>query len=94
VKAHILRPLESEMRNDMRKQVARKAGRPPGGVDGQRVRDYPQVSIRVPPKLYAQLAVLSRSTGLSRLDIFIRAIDCYEGHLRLQRRRQRRRVAA
>jgi hypothetical protein len=72
----------------------RKAGRPPGGVGGQRVRDYPQVSIRVPPKLYAQLAELSRSTGLSRLEIFIRAIDCFEGSLRSQRRRQRRRLAA
>ena len=80
----------------MRKPVTRKAGRPPGGVNGQRVRDYPQVSIRVPPKLYEQLASLSRATGLSRLEIFIRAIDCYEGHLRSQRRRQRprRRVAA
>lgn len=80
----------------MRKPSIRKAGRPPGGIDGQRVRDYPQVSIRVPPKLHAQLAALSRSTGLSRLEIFIRAIACYEGQLRSQRRRQRprRRVAA
>jgi hypothetical protein len=78
----------------MKKQGARKAGRPPGGVDGQRVRDYPQVSIRVPPKLHAQLATLSRSTGLSRLEIFIRALECYESQLRSQRRRQRRRIAA
>jgi hypothetical protein len=72
----------------------RKAGRPPGGVGGQRVRDYPQVSIRVPPKLYAHLAELSRTTGLSRLEIFIRAIDCFEDSLRGQRRRQRRHAAA
>ncbi|HKY21052.1 MAG TPA: ribbon-helix-helix domain-containing protein [Vicinamibacterales bacterium] len=82
------------MKKRMRKRVVRKAGRPPGGVNGQRVRDYPQVSIRVPPKLYAQLARLSRSTGLSRLEIFMRAIDCYEDYLRSQRRRQRRRDAA
>ena len=76
-----------------RKQEAvRKAGRPPGGIDGQRVRDYPQVSIRVPPKLYAQLATLTRTTGLSRLEIFIRAIDCYESSLR-GHRRQRRKAA-
>lgn len=78
----------------MRKPIRRKAGRPPGGVNGQRVRDYPQVSIRVPPKIYAQLAALSRSTGLTRLELFVRAIDCLEGHLRTERRRQRRRVAA
>lgn len=72
-----------------KQQAARKAGRPPGGVGGQRVRDYPQVSIRVPPKLYAQLAALTRTTGLSRLEIFIRAIDCYENSLRAQRRRKK-----
>jgi hypothetical protein len=72
---------------------AKKAGRPPGGVNGLRVRDYPQVSIRVPPKLYAQLAGLTRATGLSRLEIFIRAIDCYENSLRGQRRRHRRKAA-
>jgi hypothetical protein len=92
VRAQML--LSGDARKVMMKQAPRKAGRPPGGENGQRVRDYPQVSIRVPPKLYAQLAALGRSTGLSRLEIFVRAIDCYEGQLRAQRRRQRRRVAA
>ena len=73
--------------------TVRKAGRPPGGVDGLRVRDYPQVSIRVPPKLHAQLAALTRTTGLSRLEIFVRAIDCYESTLRGPRRRVRKRAA-
>jgi ribbon-helix-helix CopG family protein len=64
-------------------------------VNGQRVRDYPQVSIRVPPKLYAQLASISRATGMSRLEIFVEAIDCFEGHRRSQRKhRSRRRAAA
>lgn len=73
-----------------RKGRRRKAGRPPGGVNGQRVRDYPQVSIRVPPKVYAQLATLTRTTGFSRLEIFVRAIECYENMLRTRRRRHRR----
>jgi hypothetical protein len=76
-----------------KQETRRKAGRPPGGVNGQRVRDYPQVSIRVPPKLYAQLAALTRATGLSRLEIFVRAIDCYESTLRTQRRSRRRKAA-
>jgi hypothetical protein len=76
-----------------KKGTRRKAGRPPGGVNGQRVRDYPQVSIRVPPKVYAQLAALTRSTGLSRLEIFIRAIECYENTLRAHRRHRRRKAA-
>ena len=75
----------------MTKHQVRKAGRPPGGVNGQRVRDYPQVSIRVPPRLYAQLAGLTRQTGLSRLEIFKRAIDCYTGTLRTPQRRRRSR---
>ena len=76
-----------------KRKAPRKAGRPPGGVNGQRVRDYPQVSIRVPPKLHAQLAALTRSTGLSRLEIFMRAIDCYEQSLRGYKRRARRKAA-
>ena len=71
----------------MARAASRKAGRPPGGINGQRVRDYPQVSIRVPPKLYAQLATLTRQTGMSRLEIFIEAIDCFESSLRGSRRR-------
>ena len=62
-------------------------------MNGQRVRDYPQVSIRVPPKVYEHLAALTRSTGLSRLEIFKRAIECYEQSLRSQRRRHRRKAA-
>ena len=71
----------------MARAASRKAGRPPGGINGQRVRDYPQVSIRVPPKLYAQLATLTRQTGMSRLEIFIEAIDCFESSLRASRGR-------
>jgi hypothetical protein len=78
----------------MGKRQKRKAGRPPGGVNGQRVRDYPQVSIRVPPKLYAQLGALTKQTGLSRLEIFWRAIDCLEDSLRGERRRSPRRKSA
>jgi hypothetical protein len=74
----------------MARGVIRKAGRPPGGINGQRVRDYPQVSIRVPPKLYTQLATLTRQTGMSRLEIFMQAIDCFEDSLRASRRRPRR----
>jgi hypothetical protein len=77
----------------MARPAIRKAGRPPGGVNGQRVRDYPQVSIRVPPKLHAQLATLTRLTGMSRLQIFIEAIDCFESSLRGSRRRPQRRRA-
>ena len=78
----------------MVRTVSRKAGRPPGGVNGQRVRDYPQVSIRVPPKLYSQLATLTRQTGMSRLEIFMEAINCFESSLRARKRKVPRRRAA
>ena len=78
----------------MARLAIRKAGRPPGGVNGQRVRDYPQVSIRVPPKMYAQLATLARQTGMSRLEIFVEAIDCFESSLRTSRRRPQPRSRA
>jgi hypothetical protein len=83
VKAQMKRAKELRMR----RSAPRKAGRPPGGVNGQRVRDYPQVSIRVPPKLYAQLATITRETGMSRLQIFIEAIDCFEHSRRAARGR-------
>ena len=72
----------------------RKAGRPPGGINGQRVRDYPQVSIRVPPKLHAQVSTMTRTTGLSRLELFSEAIDCLERQKtpKVRRRRPRRRT--
>lgn len=72
----------------------RKAGRPPAGVNGQRVRDYPQVSIRVPPKLHAQVSNLTRTTGLSRLELFTEAIDCLvrQNTSKGRRRRPRRRA--
>jgi hypothetical protein len=76
----------------MTKRNGRKPGRPPGGVNGQRVRDYPQVSIRVPPKLYTQLEMLARQTGMTRLELFASAITCLEGTLRPARRRHRRYV--
>ena len=75
----------------MPKRSKKKAGRPPGGINGQRVRDYPQVSIRVPPKLYARLAALSKRTGMSRLEIFVEALDCFVDSLRKQRGRPGRR---
>lgn len=70
----------------------RKAGRPPGGVNGLRVRDYPQVSIRVPPKLHAEVESLTRTTGLSRLELFSDAIECLERQKTKGRRRRSRRA--
>ncbi len=56
----------------------RRAGRPPAGAkDGEKVKDYPQLSIRVPVEMKARLNALSVVTGLSQWRIVVEAVDCF-----------------
>ena len=55
----------------------RRAGRPPAGArDGEKVKDYPQLSIRVPDEMKARLNALSAVTGLSQWRVVVEAIGC------------------
>ena len=55
----------------------RRVGRPPAGARiGERVKDYPQLSVRVPAELKARLNALSAVTGLSQWRLIVEAIDC------------------
>jgi hypothetical protein len=55
----------------------RRAGRPPAGAkDGEKVKDYPQLSIRVPGEMKARLNALSAVTGLSQWRIVMEALEC------------------
>jgi len=55
----------------------RRAGRPPAGArEGEKVKDYPQLSIRVPLELKARLNALSVVTGLSQWRVVVEAIGC------------------
>ena len=55
----------------------RRAGRPPAGARaGEKVKDYPQLSIRVPIELKARLNALSVVTGLSQWRVVVDAIEC------------------
>jgi len=55
----------------------RRAGRPPAGAkEGERVKDYPQLSIRVPIEIKARLNAVSAVTGLSQWRVIVEAIDC------------------
>jgi hypothetical protein len=65
-----------------------RVGRPPGGPGGRRVRDYPQISIRVPKRVRAQVSALTRATGLSQLQLLMRAIECLERQLSKERPRR------
>jgi predicted DNA-binding protein len=54
-----------------------RVGRPPAGArSGEKVKDYPQVSVRVPLEMKARLNALSAVTGLAQWRLIVRAIDC------------------
>jgi len=60
----------------------RRAGRPPAGAkEGERVKDYPQLSVRVPVEMKARLNALSAVTGLAQWRIIVEAIDCFHNDL-------------
>jgi predicted DNA-binding protein len=56
----------------------RRAGRPPAGArEGEKVKDYPQLSIRVPVDKKARLSALSAVTGMAQWRLIVEAIDCF-----------------
>ena len=67
------------MPNNNRSNVRRgRAGRPPAGArDGEKVKDYPQLSVRVPETVKARLTAVSAVTGLAQWRILVEAIDCF-----------------
>jgi len=64
------------------RMTKRRAGRPPAGAkEGEKVKDYPQLSIRVPVEMKARLNALSAVTGLSQWRIVVEAIRCFHHDL-------------
>ena len=56
----------------------RRIGRPPAGARaGERVKDYPQLSVRVPGDVKAKLQALSLVSARPQWRIITEAIDCY-----------------
>lgn len=56
----------------------RKIGRPPAGArEGERVKDYPQLSIRLPGDVKARLQALSLVASRPQWRIITEAIDIY-----------------
>lgn len=63
------------------KGSARRRGRPPAGAKhGEKVKDYPQLSIRVPIEMKARLNALSAVTGLAQWRLVVEAINCFLHH--------------
>ena len=56
----------------------RRIGRPPAGArDGERVKDYPQLSLRLPGDVKAKLRALSVVNKLPQWRLITEAIECY-----------------
>ena len=59
-------------------KARRRIGRPPAGArEGEKVKDYPQLSIRVPVEVKARLQALSAVKARPQWRIITDAIDCY-----------------
>ena len=64
--------------HDNRTPTRRRAGRPPAGAKaGEKVRDYPQLSVRVPHEFKARLSALSAVTGLAQWRVIVEALNCF-----------------
>jgi len=58
----------------------RRVGRPPAGArEGERVKDYPQLSVRVPPEIKRTLFALSIVGKTPQSHVVADAIECYLG---------------
>ena len=61
-----------------RRVKRRTSGRPPSGVrHGERVRDYPQVTLRLPPETKAKLYALSLVTAAPQWRVVNAALECF-----------------
>jgi hypothetical protein len=59
-----------------------RMGRPPGGArPGEKLNEYPQLSVRVPPEVKVTLAAISTVQRKTQWRIIIRAIDLYMAQL-------------
>lgn len=56
----------------------RRIGRPPAGARaGEKVKDYPQLSVRLPGEVKAKLQAMSLVASRPQWRIITDAIDCY-----------------
>jgi predicted DNA-binding protein len=59
-------------------KTARRIGRPPAGArEGERVKDYPQLSVRLPGDVKAKLHALSVVRARPQWRLITDAIECY-----------------
>ena len=62
----------------MAKALKRRIGRPPAGARaGERVKDYPQLSIRLPGEVKEKLQALSVVMGRPQWRLITESIECF-----------------
>jgi hypothetical protein len=54
-----------------------KVGRPPAGDRGERVKDYPQVSFRLPKTARDKLIALSKVRKQPQWRLIVDSVECY-----------------
>jgi hypothetical protein len=54
-----------------------KVGRPPAGDRGERVKDYPQVSFRLPNAVRDKLVALSEVRKQPQWRLIVESVECY-----------------
>ncbi|RPI56209.1 MAG: hypothetical protein EHM55_05605 [Acidobacteria bacterium] len=60
-----------------RNSTTGRVGRPPAGDDGQRVKDYPQVSFRLPRTARDKLVALSKITKQPQWRLIVESMERY-----------------
>ena len=60
-----------------RKLTNGRVGRPPAGDGGARVKDYPQVSFRLPTEIRDKLAALSKVRKQPQWRLVVESVECY-----------------
>ena len=60
-----------------RRKAPGKVGRPPGGDRGERVKDYPQVSFRLPVPVRDKLLALSKVRQQPQWRLIVDAVEAY-----------------
>jgi len=67
-----------------------RVGRPPAGDRGERVKDYPQVSFRLPKSTRDKLVAVSMVTKQPQWRLIVESVECY---LRKLSRNERAQIA-
>jgi hypothetical protein len=77
-----------------RSEPRRRAGRPPAGArPGEKVKDYPQVSLRIPPAFKSQLHAISVLRAKPQWRVLIDALELLVRELTVAEKRRLRRMA-